>query len=547
VKDVSVGFEFEFDIIAGRTGNLYYSGRCRCYPSNGFIEQVGDGTAAEEIITRPATSLKHIGEEIGKYWRDTLKRRSVPVLKGKAYNYSLGLHIHVGLLDRSLTADEKYRIAKNIKYFLPLLQAINTNDYRFNWESYRQYNSSYCFTLIDKVISTDHYAEISSSTHGTVEVRKFDAHIPQVALTLAWFLKILAKGALNGKVVKNLDFKNICREQNSASKEAVGGISIEGYLSEFMNTFGDEIEEEEDLKVVKEVVGLALSDYAISQILRRFHVYGNLKAEKEFFRRALRNPLELRALIPIATVVGWVNWDYSPQISFPRDPVVRAIKIRRLLSLGKTPKEVMDLMTQSGYNDRRAHREVKSVVKLMGSTDVKSAKEELYRYYIKEYPSREIDFLRAFNLPRPFTLEDVKIVRIAELTSEQKAQLEELQRYGDSKPIGFNEIYHRPERFYVAIWNNKVIGCISGHVKCTCYPGLISRLIVHPEFRRCGVSMKLGKFIRNIIRAENRHPWCKIRTSNEAARNRIRKVGEYSYRGIRELNGDLFEIWEVRD
>jgi len=173
--------------------------------------------------------------------------------------------------------------------------AIGANDKRNGRASCRAEQSSFCRALGNNIMSSDHYGEISDSSNGTLELRKFDSSIPQTTLTAAFFGKVLAYAALRGKrasaPVENFDYTN---EMNKAILNGLAGINTIQYIDSFFSYYEEEIAHlmatENIPQSVWEVIGLAYRYELNAQDLAiESNIYGNPKEEFEYFRAMSTN------------------------------------------------------------------------------------------------------------------------------------------------------------------------------------------------------------------------------------------------------------------
>jgi len=200
---ISFGLELEFD-------NLESPGRQDfIVPSSlfnkGWGEQ-GDYTAGEELRSPkyiiPATrynlrkNLLEIRENIKEGLREWIKQNQVtPWFSSKTEAFhSLGTHTHIGNPSGRLYKHNTDWIGCAIYHVFPLIVSLSANNTLGNLKflSSRQRSSNYCF-LPHWWSQGEHYAALSHSHHGTLEIRIPDSAPPAIAFPNAVLLATLAK------------------------------------------------------------------------------------------------------------------------------------------------------------------------------------------------------------------------------------------------------------------------------------------------------------------------------------------------------------------
>jgi hypothetical protein len=192
----SFGIEFEGDVInANQDRQSRQLKHQTC--AKGWSHQ-NDMSATFELRTPVFTNVKEACQSIKKEFTKwcIANPAHAPLFKGTG----IGHHIHVGEPDtgpRGIGREKKILIVKKVIKILPFCYFISANNKSSDGKhlSTRMKTSSYCMNLNSRIIENAHRYEIEDSHVGTVELRKFDANIPQVSLAVAAILEKFVKFA----------------------------------------------------------------------------------------------------------------------------------------------------------------------------------------------------------------------------------------------------------------------------------------------------------------------------------------------------------------
>ena len=273
---ISFGIEFEGGVIDNQ-GKQRQTSSDRVYAHNSKFSVHHDGTAGFEIISPVFTDAKEAAKDISdqwKYWK-TMNPDLVPFFKCGYYHQSIGHHVHIGMPGKSFTSGQKKVLSTHFAKILPFMIALSNNSEGKiagrNVLSKRALTSNYVRSLGGVIpISSDHYNEISDSSHGTVELRPFDANIPQIALSNAIIFQRIAKTVIDCKMDKiifdEIEYK---AEREKAIVSGFKNLKLNDYKAFLIKYFGD-ITFSDYPECFKEIVYLALKDKtAISEINKR--------------------------------------------------------------------------------------------------------------------------------------------------------------------------------------------------------------------------------------------------------------------------------------
>jgi ribosomal protein S18 acetylase RimI-like enzyme len=489
---ISFGIEFEFDYIKPNNEKVVLSGREPIYLSSNWSYQ-NDPTASSELRTPILTSLEQYITECNNQFGNMINQ--YPNLIPYMYNEprrSLGQHIHIGRPRSRLSREAKRKIAKQIIKYYPFLASIQAQPI----PSYRGLNSSFCLSMsrYNDIISTDHYAEISDSHIGTVELRLFDCNIPQSSLVNIFFLTLIAKKSLfsrrdieNDNNNNDFDFNTYQNERNKALRYGLIGLDITSYLRKIRSYLGNI--EIPNIPSLREALFLIcryrINFYGLWKYINA-KPYDYMKKCLEDTSKYLENLKEIPNINHKDKLEQWIN---------------RAIEIENLdqligLSIGVDKSLSQSLLPRLEQIIENQPRRITITINALGRSEVREAIEN-HNYRI----------LRINEVPR------YDINQVAEIISYL------LFYHGDNmvNPMTPREIIESSERFYVFVVNSQNNNNIQicGAIAVRLSDGEIKSLVVDRRYRRLGIGRLLILHALNVLR-ENHKPraiaW--IRTNN---------------------------------
>jgi len=197
VSKCTFGIEYEFDFI-----NPY--GRVRGYGDpysmRPYIVVTSDATAGAEIYTKPFTEIDELLDVFDRYFNEWLRYSdTIPFMQSGAIHRSMGVHVHLGFADRSVTSHEGISIAVGVRPLIPFLAALSSNP----TPSKRLKDSTYCRPLYEQPVGSSHYVEVNFADEGTIETRPYDTNIPQVTATIAYLLHETEKYSIKEILTKH--------------------------------------------------------------------------------------------------------------------------------------------------------------------------------------------------------------------------------------------------------------------------------------------------------------------------------------------------------
>ncbi len=580
----TVGVEWEFDAItkSDSTGRYVYS-KTQLLP-NEDVDCQDDQTVGTEIRLGPFSSIRKMAQE----WQQLLNQlhnkyggRAVPCTKGSASNESIGQHHHIGVLylDPGISFDEwkdmRQEIGRNIRKILPFFEAIYANDYTNGCKSNRMLNhSGYAEPISDtgSIPTQDRYAELNlRDDHGTVEVRCYDSHIPQVALTVARMEMAIVRATIEREIAPHKPYIYYPDEREKAANEGVSAINAQNYWNWFMKNFGKEYIEnaKEDggfldceLEILYNVLNNKASPTDISSSLGINNPEKNFAFFKKVFTditkfvehlTAYNLPEHYKGKIKVK-LGGFTSRQYIEQLAF-------------IFQSLKAGKKYQELITEYEKMYKLKHQTArKRVFSFMQAIREAGKSKEEFLEWLKAHPyiikaDRAAELAnKAFeepiiqkDEPEVMTYEDsaphsdVTIDRIRSSSfAERVAYIlneEGTQTNHDFTGAG---ILQMPERFYALRHrDHHTIGCISINRRS----GLIGHLVVWGPYRRHGYGRLLLRTVMSCARPENTsaplHAW--IDQTNVASIQLFVSEGfQIAMVDSREENGRRFDKYELR-
>jgi len=499
---VSFGVEFEFDYIKPNNHVEVFSGVPPRYRARNWDYQ-SDYTASTELRSPVFTSLEQFINECNQQFGVMVERdpELIPYMCNSRTR-SLGQHMHIGKPNVMLSEETRIKIASSIIQFYPWLASIHaqpipstrglTTSYARSMANYR---SPICFY--------DHYAEISGSHLGTVELRIFDSNIPQASLVCAWLITELTKKALRNRLNENsINFDAYHEERQKALRYGLVALDVSGYLRRLKSVLGNI--EIPDIPALKEALYLMaryrLNFYGVWKYAD-IKPYDYMKVQLSDISKFLENILRV---------------DYAKHREKIATWIVEAQQIENLDQLIGLSVAVDSALAQQLYNvveSRIAEqpelaRRIESNRSLgLGRSEVRTALERGY-YRI------------------------VRINEVARLSVEDVAnQISNwLTNHGEGlvNPLSAREIIESGARFYVFMayepvnWDYQLCGAIAVHRR----NGEISSLVVDRRFRRLGIARILLNHAIEFLRAEGLpFATAHVRRENTACRCLMESLG----------------------
>ena len=512
---VSFGIEFEFDYVKPNNEIVVYEGRRPYYLAENWGYQP-DYTASSELRSPVFISLEQYVSETTRQFRGMVEhsREIIPYMCNSPRR-SLGQHMHIGKPNRELRQNEKRKIARAIIEFYPFFASIQAQPI----PSHRGLNSRFTISMreYNNFISLDHYAEISDSHNGTVELRIFDANLPQVSLVNAFFITKIADKVLRSRRItfdSNFDFARYHEERTNALRYGLVGINVTRYLKKIRDILGNI--ELPNIPAIKEILYLVaryrLNPYGVWSYVRASR-YDYMKANLMDTSKYLENLLEINNIQHRDKVEQWIeeakeveNLEQLIGISIAVDDVLARALVRAIES-----RELRRRTT--------THVRTRAVLRGLGRSEVRRAISE-GRYAIL----------------RINELSTMSRERVAERISE----LLRLHGEGFVNTLTPNEVIEAPDRFYVfvAYDSNRNIEQICGTIAVHVRRGRISSIVVDRRFRGLGIGRRLIEHAIRVLRdngVSKIYMW--VRRNNERmlrlAENfgfEITRKGERSYR-----------------
>jgi len=500
---VSFGIEFEFDLINNNNRRTVRSGSTPLYLARNWSYQ-RDPTATVELRSPVFTSLEQYINECNKqFWGWINEFDSLIPYMHNSSSRSLGQHMHVGKPRVRLTLETREKLAKEIIKIYPLLMAIQSSPI----PSRRGLTSVYCrsMTYYNNICDYDHYAEISLSHNGTLELRVFDANIPQSSLVNAFIVTRVAKKVWSRNFRgqdTHVSLGEYGDEREKALRNGLIGVNVTQKLKQIRNIIGN-IE-------IPEIPAIKESLYLMARY--RLNFYGVMKYTHvnhyEYFKKVLTDSSKyLEHLIEIPNIMHK----------------------EKLKQWKEKAREIETLDQLIGISI--------AVDKTLSRTLIEAIEER-----ISEQPQtrRNITITRRINLGRSQVRELInnerytisRINNVEGLTQEQVAErIHELLRLhgnGFVNVLSPEEIINTAVRFYV-FWvrepntnRTEICGCVGVHVR----DRTIQSLVIDRRFRRLGIARRLVSHVLNVLVREGASKAkCWIRKQNNASLNLFKRFG----------------------
>jgi len=480
---ISFGVEFEFNHL-DKNGNIgSHLAQYRYATVNQFNYQA-DPTAGSEIRSPIWTdinqAIKDIGEQFS-FWIQ--KNNGVIPYPYNTSGTSLGQHIHIGKPHGRLTISQKQNIARSIAHVYPFLASIHAQPI----PSRRGLYSNYCYSIahdLQYIPIADHYAEISESNHGTVEFRLFDSNIPQVSMTVIFFMQKIAENNLSHNVSIN-ELKHIYQnDRNKGLQYGVKSLNIIHYLTK-AKELGN-INELPNIACVKEILYLVakygMNPYDILQYSHANHYH--------YFKNQYLNPSEF-----LGNVLQISNIQHKDKLEQIKQEASQITTIDQLIEIAQ------------------------NVVQALIRTKL-----------------QEINLLSRQELTRQEVRQAIQnnqyiIKRIAEVPNMTRREVAErisflLMNHGEGFTVEMSaeEVINAEARFYVfAVKNPRTNQYeIIGNISLAMASGLIGNLVVDRRFRRLGISKILLQYVLTL---RNKPFYAYVRKNNVASLNLFKSFG----------------------
>jgi ribosomal protein S18 acetylase RimI-like enzyme len=499
----SFGVEFEFDYIDNRSVRSVYRGEIPSYvaPNWGYQE---DYTASSELRSPVFTSLQQYVNECNRQFGDWIRQNpsSIPYMCN-GEGRSLGQHMHLGIPSRRLNYDEKRKIAALIIDFYPFLAAIHAQPI----PSHRGLTTVYARSMkyYRNFIDSDHYAEISDSHVGTVELRLFDSNIPQASLTCAWITTKLVEKALSSDVDdddNSYDFDAYDEIRNKALRYGLTGLNVTRYLKMLKENLGNM--EIPDIPCVKEIMYLVaryrLNPYGVWRYAD-VKPYEYMKSQLSDCSKFLENIVGIRNVRHEDKLRNWVNdanqlenLDQLIGLSMATDQSLMA-------SIQTTSRTIQ--ATRVSYSEELRRRGIEVLSREMVREAIENSRFSICR----------INELR--------TMDRERVARVISYLSI---------RHGEAciSELTENQVIDSEDRFYVFVAYSEDGGIeqICGSIAIHVATGKITFLAVNRRFRRLGIARRLVEHVINVARERGRdRVTVNVRENNEPSLQLFRSLG----------------------
>ncbi len=578
----SIGIEFEYDCIEKGASSAHYTKR-QLLP-NEEVDTQDDCTVATEIRLGPYTSIRKFAED----WQRILTKinvrynNAVPCTKGSASNESIGQHHHLGVLylDPDVTfsdwKDMRQKIGRNIRKMLPFFEALYTNDPQSDYKSYRMAaKTQYCTPIRDgaAISFNNRYAEVNGrDDHGTVEVRVYDSHLPQVALTVARMEMAIIKATCEKGVMPQKPYVDYSIERKKATEQGVIAIDAQNYWNWFMKHFGKEYIQlaKEDggfLDCELEILFNALNHRMSPTDLSRISGIRSISSEFNFFKKAFS---DITKFVDHLAAFG-LPAQYKGKINVNLRKFTRRQYLEQLAYIFKSLRSGMDYHKvveeyEKLYNLKHstAWQRVHSFMQAIregGKTKEEFSQWLSARPYIVKAdnvnqlvdmafsdnpvitPNPEVQIFETPEAPEgiaPISGTNITIDRIRDESNAVTIAVA-LNLFGSqsNRNISQDWVQNSQKRFYIARDNTGAfVGCVAVRRRT----GLISHLVILPGFRRHGYARLLIRNILPVLRG-TAHAW--VNVDNTASINLFNSLGFCRVDGRTNGNGQTMFKMEI--
>ena len=498
---ISFGIEFEFDAIR-RDGEIIRG--CGDEPpfiSDGWGWQ-SDHTTTYELRSPVFTSLHQCCEQINNQFSGWLAhvRDHIPYMCNSG-GRSLGVHIHLGNLDRMLTYEERMEMAKKIIHFYPLLAAIHAQPIPSN----RGLTTIYARSMANyrAFADVDHYAEISLSHHGTLEMRIFDSNVPQATLTCVWLSTVLANSDDPNVSTHRFNWEQYNRAREAALRYGIVALPLTEVLRKAKSMVGNI--ELPDVQSIKEVL------YMMARFrLNLWGVWQYLRISPyQYMRACLADCAKY-----LESLITHVDSQRREKVQQWIEAASELENIDQLIGLSMGADErLIEAISQ------RVEQLVRERPELAERLADRAERAGLSRSEVREALERgNYMLLRLHEVP------DMSQREVAEHVSTL------LREHGNgfNRAMSAHEIVESPARFYVLHVHDRgrgrgqIVGAIAVRIRT----GEISSLVVDRRFRRLGAGRILLNHALSVLRDNGQsEAYACVRNGNEASMRLFESLG----------------------
>jgi len=504
---ISFGVEFEFDLIDRNNRRIVGSGRYPYYLAENWDYQ-GDPTATIELRSPIFTSLEQFIEECNNQFSNMLEAREdiVPYMCNSR-DRSLGQHMHLGKPNLRLSERTRRKIAKKIIKFYPLLASLHAQPI----PSRRGLASPYCRSMVyyNDFADIDHYAELSLSHNGTLELRIFDSNIPQASLVCAFLATNIARKALRERNNDLEDYEEIRRflggyrqERSRALRYGLLGVNVTQKLRDLKRLLGN-IELPEIASIREALYLMARYRLNFYGVLRYTHV-----KHFDYFRLVLRDCSKYLEHLLEAS-----NLRHRDKIEQWIEEAQQIENLDQLIGLSiGVDRAIAEQLTQAIAERLEENPELATRLEIRRRISIGRSR-------VRELIERGVYYIRRIN-----EVDNQSPREVAEALSNL------IRLHGGImvNHLSPRDIIESPTRFYVFYVRDnirrviQICGVIGVHVR----NGEISSLVVDRRYRRLGIARRLLRHVLDILRhndIEVAKTW--IRRDNEASLRLFKQFG----------------------
>ncbi len=446
----------------------------------------------------------------------------------------------------------RQKIGRNIRKMLPFFEALYTNDQQSDYKSYRMAcRTNYCSPIRDgtAISFNNRYAEVNGrDDHGTIEVRVYDSHLPQVALTVARMEMAIIKATCEKSTMPPKPYIDYSIERRKATREGVAAIDTANYWNWFLKHFGKEyiqLAKEDggfldcELEILFNALNHKISPTDLSMIVG----IRSPSSEFNFFKKAFS---DITKFVDHLAAFGLPEC-YKGKINVNLRKFTRRQYLEQLAYIFKS--------LRSGKDYHKVIEEYEKLYNLKHSTSRKrvfsfmqaireggKTKEELSQWLsarpyivkadnvaqladmafsdnpITSSPNPEVQVFEtpetteSPNIATPISGTNITIDRIRSPINAAEIAIA-LNLYGSqsNRNIESRWVQDSQKRFYIARDNTGAfIGCLAVRRRT----GLISHLVILPSYRRRGYARLLIRNILPVLRG-TAHTW--IKNTNTAS------------------------------